>query len=190
MSGDPTKKSELPKGRFADASAVVLVGPRDCAPQAADAQTILTVFTLRAHLDELDRKMPRKQPLYIVAEILEAENVAHAKAAGADEVIETTRMGFSLLSHAVAYPGTAEVWSAIGAAGSQSLYVAPVPPEFADEHSFHLLAAQVKRASGALIIGLYDPIADKYHLNPKEGVYVPDGWKLLYLAPGPALPNE
>lgn len=46
-------------------------------------------------------------PLYVVAEILDTENVAHAISAGADEVIETTRLGFSLLAHAVAEPGTA-----------------------------------------------------------------------------------
>ena len=43
----------------------------------------------------------------IVAEILDSENVVHGKSSGADEVIETTRMGFAVLAHALSEPGTA-----------------------------------------------------------------------------------
>ena len=105
VSGDPTKESELDKVRLDHASAAIIVGSRDMIPQQADAITILTAFTIRRYLRQKDSHGHRVRPLYIVAEVLDAENVDHARTAGADEVIETNRLGFSLLAHAIVMPG-------------------------------------------------------------------------------------
>jgi hypothetical protein len=51
VEGDPTKESELDKVRLTHAAAVIVSGARDISPQAADAATILTVFTIRAYMN-------------------------------------------------------------------------------------------------------------------------------------------
>jgi len=109
IGGDPTKERELNKARIGYARAAVLVGSRSLDPQQADAKTILIAFTIRKYLRKLAVTGRRTRPLYIVAEILEPENVEHARAAGVDEVIESHRLGFSLLAHAVSEPGSGQI---------------------------------------------------------------------------------
>lgn len=178
VGGDPTKESELEKVKLSHAAAVLLVGSRAMLPQHADANTILTAFTLRSYMKKHggDR---RARPLYVAAEILDEENVSHALAAGCDEVIETTRLGFSLLAHAVSQPGTAAIMGKVAAAGAHSLYVG-CPPDGA-EGDFGAVARQVKCDTGALVIGVRD-VDGEDRLNPPDATEVPSGAKLIYLA--------
>ena len=79
IDGDPTRENELEKARVSYASACIVVGNRNVLPQMSDAQTILTVFTLRSHLQKQEITKNRKSDVYITAEILDSENVIHAK---------------------------------------------------------------------------------------------------------------
>ena len=91
VQGDPTKESELDKVRLTHAEAVIVSGKRDVTPQVTDARTILITFTIRAYLRRnQDRIQYRRAPLYVVAEILDSENVDHARTAGADAARMTT----------------------------------------------------------------------------------------------------
>ena len=89
VQGDPTKESELDKARIAHASTVIVTGSRRVVPQQADATTILTVFTIRSALKKSSVATKRKKPVRVIAEVLDSENVQHARTAGSDEVIET-----------------------------------------------------------------------------------------------------
>ncbi len=120
VQGDPTKESELDKARITHASTVIVTGSRRVKPQQADAATILTVFTIRSALSKDPATKNRKKPLRIIAEILDSENVQHARAAGSDEVVETRRVGYSLLAHTVVYPGVADATSRMVFGGNQS----------------------------------------------------------------------
>ena len=63
-------------------------------PQVADARAILVVFTLRAYLARHQELIARRRrPLHIVAEILDAENVDHARTAGAERYGRGTGSG-------------------------------------------------------------------------------------------------
>lgn len=187
VSGDPTKESELGKARLAEARAVVLVGERGLSPQDADARTILTLFTIRSLLRKGNTADARRQPLYLVAEILDAENVEHARAAGADEVIETTRLGFSLLSHTLVQRGTGDILSKITSAGAHSLYVGRIPHGLDLPMPFGELARLIKDQTGAMVIGLHDRDTDTDHLNPADHHPVPADARVVYLAEAPAL---
>lgn len=189
ISGDPTKESELDKARIAQARAVILVGSRSLPPQHADAVTILTTFTIRGHLLKVRDENPRVQPIYIVAEILDSENVEHALAAGANEVIETTRLGFSLLSHAVAVPGTAAIMGSVVSAGAHSLYLGSVPEDQTMPVTFPDLAQALQKSSGALVIGLRTPDG-KDLLNPPASHQVSKEDRVIYLAESPVLKKE
>ncbi len=182
VNGDPTKESELDKVRLSHAAAAIVVGNRKVLPQQADAHTILTVFTLRSFLEGNGAAARRRNPLHIVAEILDAENVAHAQTAGADEVIETTRLGFSLLAHSVVAPGTAAVMGRMAASRAHSLFVSEVPRDFELPATFGSVAAHLKSMYGALAIGLRRPGDTEDLLNPSDDLLVPSGTRVVYLA--------
>lgn len=185
VSGDPTKESELAKVRMAHARAAILVGPRRVRPQQADAVTILTAFTIRSFLNSCGPD--RERPLYMVAEILDAENVEHARAAGADEVIETTRLGFSLLSHAVTMPGTAAVMSRVATSGAHSIYVGRPPVDLELPAPFAQIVERVKAKTGALVIGVREQTTGEHEINPAADRPIDAADSLVYLAETPVL---
>lgn len=182
VSGDPTKESELGKVRLTHASTVIVVGSRALAPQQADAVSILTVFTIRSYMKQQEINRKRNRELYIVAEILDGENVEHARAAGADEVIETTRLGFSLLAHAVVMPGTSKILGSVATAGALSLFVGEIPSEVTLPAQFRRVAAVVRQKHGALVIGIRDSHSGQDHLNPAPGFQIEPHHLLIYLA--------
>ncbi|MGB0588884.1 MAG: ion transporter [Myxococcota bacterium] len=186
IQGDPTKESELDKVRLTHARCALVVGSRDVPPSDADARTILTVFTARSYLSERPLVSDRKKPVYIVTEILDAENVDHARTAGADEVIETTRLGFSLLAHTVDQPGTAALVSRVGVKGWQNIYVGALPQDVNVPATFQTVSAQVKSATGALLIGIR-PRDGGDILNPPDDTQVVQGSQVVYLASKPVL---
>jgi voltage-gated potassium channel len=188
VGGDPTKESELQKIRLTHAQAVIVVGSRGRPPAEADAVTILTVFTVRRFLKAQKDTLRRKAPLRIIAEILDSENVEHCRTAGADEVIESTRLGFSLLSHAVVQPGTAEVLGEVVAAGAHSLYVGRCPAEQRLPMAFGELAVALKTRHGLMLLGVQDKHG-KDLLNPVDSLTVTASMKLVYLAEEAVLPS-
>ncbi|MBW2703062.1 MAG: ion transporter, partial [Deltaproteobacteria bacterium] len=188
VEGDPTKESELDKVRLSHAAAAIIVGSRSAVPQQADAVTILTAFTIRAYLAKQRKNERRARPLYLVAEILDSENVAHAKAAGADEVIESTRLGFSMLAHAISMHGSATVMSQVLTAGAQSVYVGSLPEGIQAGQSFAALRKSIKDKTGALLIGVREEHADSHLLNPAEDFLITAEHLLIYFCDKASLP--
>ncbi len=187
LRGDPTKESELDKVRLTHARAVVVVGSRARSPNEADAVTLLTLFTIRRYLRAQRETLLRKKPLYVVAEILDAENVEHARTAGADEVIETTRIGFSMLTHAIAVPGTAEVMGELVALGRYNLYIGSVPDDIELPATFGVVASKVKATYGAMVIGMRDSSTGGETLNPDQDQELSASVQLVYIANQPVL---
>jgi voltage-gated potassium channel len=183
VQGDPTKESELDKVRLTHASAVIVSGERDTSPQAADARTILITFTVRAYLKARRKQIRRRRsPLYVVAEILDSENVDHARSAGADEVIETRRIGYSMIAHAVGFHGTATAMSRVLISGSHSVYIGTVPGNRTSPVSFGDLMIELQLSKrGGLVVGLRTP-SGKEIINPAKSYMIEPGSQLLYLA--------
>ena len=187
VEGDPTKESELDKARIPEASAVIVVGERQMLPQSADAQTILTAFTIRRYMKKRASVASRSQPLYIVAEVLDHENVEHAFAAGCDEVIETTRLGFSLISHAIAHPGTGALLGMLATNDGQNLYVGTIPEELPPGAVF-LQAVKHLADRGILVVGLRI-VEGRDQLNPPPETPLSGAAGLIYIAARPSLPR-
>ncbi|QDU66140.1 potassium channel family protein [Engelhardtia mirabilis] len=180
--GDPTKESELDKVRIDRAAAVVVAGARRSSPQQADAVTLLTVFTIRSYLAKRASDAPRQNELYLVAEILDSENVEHARAAGADEVIETRRLGFSLLAHAIEHHGTADTLSQVVLRGESSLFAGALPEGLDSATYGEMTAALGLRAKGGLVIGVAHTETGDERVNPPEELRLEPGMHVLYLA--------
>ena len=153
VSGDPTRDSELAKARIEYADAAVVIGSRGVAPQVADATSILVTFTLRAHMRRrADRD--RRDDLYIVTEILDDENVHHARSAGANEVIETTRIGYSMMAHSVFARGTGEILARMATLDRYNLYVGKV--SIAPGETWAALRDRLQRSHRINAIGIRD----------------------------------
>ncbi len=183
VTGDPTKEIDLPKAALSSAEMVILLGNRRLNPQQADATTLLTAFTIRSAMTK--GTMKRRKPLYMVTEIMDDENVEHARSAGADEVVCSNQVGYALLAHAIAEPGTGDVMSTLVSAGDQSVFVGSNP--LGKMTHFGEVAAHVKQAHHALLIGIRRPGGDK--LNPQDDLAVHPTDKLIYLAPKAVLPR-
>jgi voltage-gated potassium channel len=187
VQGDPTKESELDKVRLTHAAAVIISGARDMSPQVADARTILILFTIRSFLARQKQARYRRRPLYLVAEILDSENVGHARTAGADEVIETRRIGYSMIAHAVANHGTATTMSRVLISGSHNVYIGQVPREHAGLGNLgDLLIAMQLTKLGGLVIGARTPAGEEI-INPDKSQPIERGTLLIYLAEQPLL---
>ncbi len=186
--GDPTKESELDKVRLSHAAAVIVSGERDTTPQVADARTILITFTVRSYLEHHGHQVRhRKSPLYVVAEILDSENVDHAMSAGANEVIETRKIGFSMVARAVRYHGIATAMSRVLMSGEDNVYVGQIPGGPAEPMLFGDILIDLKLTKrGGLVVGLRTPGGDEV-INPPKTMTVEPGTHLLYLAKEPLL---
>lgn len=187
ISGDPTKESEMEKVRLTHAHTAIIVGPRRVSPQQADAVTILTAFTMRSYLAKQPMNVRRVRPLHVVAEILDEENVAHAETAGADEVVESGKLGYSMMAHAAAMPGTADILSRVAAPGSLNVYLGELPETLKTPMAFGQLVRVLKDEKAALVIGLRDPSTCVDRLNPPDHVPVDGPTQLIYLAERPVL---
>lgn len=188
ISGDPTKESELDKVRLAHARSVIIVGARDRTPQAADATTILVLFTIRSYLRSREEiTTNRREPIYVVAEILDSENVAHAYTAGADEVIETTRLGFSLMAHSVNEHGAGALMTSVATQGAHNLYISTYEHE---AKTFGALEAALREAHQLIVLGVRDSASGELLLSPREDQPLGDAYEVIYLAPSPVLDPE
>jgi voltage-gated potassium channel len=188
VQGNPTKESELDKVSLTHASAVIISGEREVAPQIADAKTILITFTIRNYLKRNRKSVQdRIRALYVVAEILDSENVGHARTAGADEVIETRRIGYSMIAHAVGYHGTATTMSHLLMSGAHNVYIGLIPGDRTDSLPFSDLMTQLQlSSSGGLVVGLRLSSGEEI-INPPRKHMVEPGTQLIYLAERPLL---
>jgi Trk K+ transport system NAD-binding subunit len=123
----------------------------------------------------------------MVAEILDSENVDHARKAGADEVIETRRIGFSMVAHAVAYHGTATTMSRVLLSGSHNVYIGRIPGDPSNPVALGELLTELKLSKiGGLVIGVRTPDGEEV-INPPKSLVLPPGSLLIYLAESPLL---
>ncbi len=181
IQGDPTKESSLNKARLGFADSCVLVGSRELSPQAADAQTILAIFTIRSYMKKHENYNKRKQKLYITAEILDKENVEHAISAGADEVTETTQLGFAMLSHSIKHRGSAKVLSRIAFSGQQHLYIGNIPDEVEFPINFGDMNQLLRKQSAIILIGIEKENGSQ-KINPPDDFEILDNQRLIYLS--------
>lgn len=185
ISGDPTRENELDKVRLSHARGLIIVSGAHETPSQADANTLMVIFTVRSYMASHPDTPRRNHPLYVVAEVLDPENVAHARAAGADEAIETTRLGYSLIMHAAMAPGTGAVMSKVASAEAHSLYIAKNP--HGEDVAYDRLTRDAHDEHRVTLIGIRDPRTGRLTLNPDDQEVVAPDHEVVYLAKAPVL---
>lgn len=183
INGDPAKENELDKVRLLYADSCLIVSDPQMDPQTADARTILIVFTIRSYLSKTPLYKQRKTPLYIAAEILESENIAYAKTAGANEVIASTRLGYSMMSHAVAQKGTASIVNSLISARDNNVYLSSTIPNYPYPKTFAEISVDLRRCYGVLVIGVKTENTEE--INPANSFVVIAAHQIIYLADAP-----
>ena len=119
--------------------------------------------------------------------VLDAENVEHARTAGADEVIESTKVGFALVAHAVRFPGTASTLSGLVNPTGHSLFVGKVPESVELPADFRTVASGLKETLGVMVIGIRTARPTEDLVNPPEERQVRATDRVLYLASEPVM---
>ena len=99
-----------------------------------------------------------------------------------------TRLGFSMLTHAVVQHGSADIMGKITAAGSHSLYLGRPPAEIKLPAPFSEVADVVKHQHGVLVIGVHRTAIKTDQLNPPDELRVTPEMHLIYLGTKAVLP--
>jgi voltage-gated potassium channel Kch len=184
VQGDFRKEIEYDKVRLKYARTVVVVADDsgESVPAVRDASTVLTVFTIRSFERKLG-DVDRTRPIHIVAEILDTENYEHATVAGANEVIETSRLGSSLLAHTAGNPGVGTVITNLMLASRNNVYSAGLPAAFIEGRplSFKELQQRARKDYEVLVIGVVHN--EKMTLNPPPSHRIYAGDKMVYIGP-------
>ena len=188
--GDPSKEGELDKVRLDHARAVIVTGRYDGrTASAVDAVTLLTIFTIRSYMAKRETGgYKRKIPLQVVAEILDPDNENHALKSGADEVVQTARLGLSILAHTVAMPGTGTALGMVASKTSQNLFVGSIPTDLDPfPANFGELVECLKREYDVLALGIQHSDAENVLLNPKHNQRISRNVNVVYLGSDPFL---
>ena len=181
--GDPTKEYELDKVRMIYAEACIIVADQHTEPQNADARTILTIFTIRSYLSKHPLADKRQEPLALSVEILEDENIEHAQTAGADEVIASTRLGYSMLSHSIAQRGSANIVNSIVSAETHNIYITEPRTGHTLPASFLTVQQDYKTAFDVLVLGIRRN--NQELINPASTETVTKTDDIIYIANQP-----
>jgi voltage-gated potassium channel len=113
--------------------------------------------------------------------------VGHARKAGADEVIETRRIGYSMVAHAVGYHGTATAMSRVLLSGAHNVYIGMIPGDRSRAVPFGDLLAEMQLSQrGGLVVGVRLP-SGKEIINPPKSLELEPDAQLLYLSERPLL---
>jgi voltage-gated potassium channel len=176
VQGDFTKEEEYDKVRLLFARTVIVVADLSAGaarPQARDASTVLTVFTIRS----LEQKLAEQRSvgLHVVAEVLDPENIGHATAAGADEVIPSALLSYSIIAHTAGNPGVGGALSDLLLASRQNVYTSDLPVELFDSSDleFREVRSRMHEERNVMVVGVVHqgvlnmnpPASSKVYLN-------------------------
>jgi voltage-gated potassium channel len=170
VQGDPTGESVLKRAHIEEASTAIVLLDEEVEPEARDAKAILTVLTI----ESLSPKV------YTCVELLDPENVQHAKRAKADEIVVTGELSSRLLVRSALDHGISEVVSELvcGLYGN-AFYKVEVPSSYV-EKTMEELFGILKRDYNTILIALEHD--GKSVTNPSLSAVARQGDRLVVLA--------
>jgi len=150
--------------------------------RVADAQTILSVLTLRKFLAS------HRSTARVVAEVVSDEAVEHVRNAGADEIILIGSTVASILASAVINPGITRFFDeTFSTTYGHEFYIVPAPPSLADQTFLSALEG-LKREHGMILVGVRR--GTEVIVNPRRLIIRPDDSIIVLSRFHPDLPME
>ncbi|MGI5862153.1 MAG: hypothetical protein ACOX6T_08860 [Myxococcales bacterium] len=147
----------------------------------------MTVFTVRSFERKLAAQgVRRTRPIHIAAEMLDPDNYDFLHNAGADEVLQTALLSAALLAKAAAEPKSGTLMNDLVCSRSSFIVEQPVPEGANLPASFGPLAAELKRSSEKLPVGIARD--GRNWFNPPSETRLEPGDKLLFLTSSEPFP--
>ncbi|MFH1007848.1 MAG: ion channel [Candidatus Latescibacterota bacterium] len=168
--GDPTGETVLLRAHIEEAATAIVLLDEEVEPEARDAKAILTVLTIESLSPEV----------YTCVELLDPENVQHARRARADEIVVTGELSSRLLVRSALDHGISDVVSELvcGSYGN-AFYMVDVPSAYVGRTMEELFGV-LKREYNTILIALEHD--GKSITNPKLSVVTCQGDRLVVLA--------
>jgi voltage-gated potassium channel len=146
--GSHTDEAVLQRANVSQASAAVVLADATGGDTEADEATLLAVLAIKQ----------LNSSLRVTAEVLDGRNGVHLRRANADEVIVSGEYNPFLLAASVASPGLPQAARLLlGTLAGTQIRRMDVPTNLIG-HTFGELAAQLRKDSGALVVGLITDI--------------------------------
>jgi voltage-gated potassium channel len=142
VAGEPNAET-LEKANLAQARAVIVLSDANLPEEARDAKVVLNVLTIRKLYPEI----------YISAELMKADNVAHCEWAGCNEAVVLEAMSGRLLVQASLDHGMSKLIGELTGNEGQDLFIIP-PPSETDGLCFLDVLNHVKKKHGTMVIGI------------------------------------
>jgi voltage-gated potassium channel len=168
--GDPTGESVLKRAHIEEATTAIVLLDEEVEPESRDAKAILTVLTIEFLSPQV----------YTCVELLDPENVQHAKRAKADEIVVTGELSSRLLVRSALDHGISEVVSELvcGLYGN-AFYKVEVPSSYVGRTMEELFGI-LKRDYNTILIALEHD--GKSVTNPSLSAVARQGDRLVVLA--------
>ncbi|WP_299743902.1 TrkA family potassium uptake protein [Rossellomorea sp. y25] len=141
--GTPFTDAILKKVNLHQASIAIITADQNKDEKTADMNSVLTLLAIKGNHPEL----------YTVVEILQKDQVANAKRAGADEVIQTNMQTSYVMMNSIISQGMSKtILKLLNHLKGNNLKLIPVSDEYIDEN-FHSLSAHLLK-NNIILLGI------------------------------------
>jgi len=162
----------LVKAALPEADTVIILADEKVDPAYRDAKLVMDTLTVRT-------MCPR---VYICAELTDAQNLEHARRAGADEIIIEGELRSHLIAQAALDHGVSELVSELMSNGAgHELYTNAIPDSMAGRR-FYEVFCELKRERNVISLGVRRSENETLVTNPDADFVLQKGDRLILLS--------
>lgn len=162
----------LDKAALPDADTVIIVADEKVDPAYRDAKLVMDTLTVRS----------RCPKVYICAELTDAQNLEHARRAGANEIIIEGELRSHLIAQAALDHGVSELVSELMSNGAgHELYKTAIPDSMAGK-KFYEVFCELKRERNVISLGVRRHGDNTLVTNPDGDYRLQKGDRLILLS--------
>ncbi|MDX8345164.1 potassium channel family protein [Rossellomorea sp. YZS02] len=169
VKGTPFRDSILKKVNLKEASIAIITADQNKDEMTSDMNSVLTLLAIKGNHPEL----------YTVVEILQKDQVANAKRAGADEVIQTNMQTSYVMMNSIISQGMSKtILKLLNHLKGNNLKLIPVAEEYINEN-FHSLSGHLLK-NNIILLGIKK--GENTSVNPPLTTLVESSDELLVIS--------
>lgn len=169
VKGTPFKDSILKKANLNEASIAIITADQNKDEMTSDMNSVLTLLAIKGN----------HPGLYTVVEILQKDQVANAKRAGADEVIQTNMQTSYVMMNSIISQGMSKtILKLLNHLKGNNLKLIPVAEEYINEN-FHSLSGHLLKHN-IILLGIKK--GENTSVNPPLTTIVEESDELLVIS--------